>query len=173
MKVDGHALGHPLRHGDGCLHGRRKQHGCKPFTDYLMEARTIRDMYGADKNIIFLATDSDAVIHDAMKYRNEFVFIFQEMRRDSFKSGRKIEDRFDNAELNPHELMITTLTDIHLLAECDFLITHQASSLSRLSLQLATLRLGYVPPYVSMDGPWCFHWRMCCDITPDGKQKTC
>jgi len=32
-------------------------------------------MYGADKNIIFLATDSDAVIHDAMKYKNEFVFI--------------------------------------------------------------------------------------------------
>lgn len=166
-------IGIHVRHGDGCLHGRRKQHGCKPLSDYIMEARTIRDSYGENKNIIFLATDSEAVVKDVRKYENEFTFIFQKMQRNVLKSGIKIENRFEKLELNPHDLMISTLTDIFLLAECDFLVTHQASSLSRLSLHLATMRLGYVPPFISLDGPWCFHWRMCCDVKTTGEQKSC
>ena len=52
-------------------------------------------------------------------------------------------------------------------------MTHQASTMSRIALQLAMLRLKHVPPYISMDGPWCYHWRMCCDVQPNGKQTTC
>ena len=40
-------IGVHVRHGDGCLHGRRKQHGCKPLANYMDEIRTMRDMYGA------------------------------------------------------------------------------------------------------------------------------
>ena len=169
----GRTIGINVRHGDGCLHGRRKQHGCRSLSDYLMEARTIRDLYGKTNDVIFLATDSAAIIDDAKNYRNEFTFIFQHIERNILQSRIKIESRLEKRELDPHELMVATLIDIFLLSECDYMITHQTSSLSRIALQLATVRLGYVPPYVSMDGPWCYHWRMCCDVKSDGRQSTC
>jgi len=168
-------IGVHVRHGDGCMHGRRKQHGCKPLVDYIKEARTLRDIYDPnhkDRTVIYLATDSVSVIQDTKKYKNEFIFIFQKMNRELMNSSQKIENRFGK-ELDSHKIMVSTLVDIFLLSACDFLVTHQASALSRISLHLATVRLGYVPPYVSMDGPWCYHWRMCCDISSNGRQKSC
>ena len=55
------------------------------------------------------------------------------------------------------------MQDLFLLAETDYMVTHQASTMSRLALQLGTMFHRRIPPFISMDGPWCPHWRMCCD----------
>jgi hypothetical protein len=37
---------------------------------------------------------------------------------------------------------------------------YSMSNLSRLALELAAALKGFVPPFVSLDGAWCWHWRM-------------
>jgi len=169
----GKMIGLHIRHGDGCSHGRRKQHGCKNLSEFIEEARTMRDMYGQDVRKIYLATDSEDIIDQSVQFEPEFTFLHQNISRRKFKSGNKIEDRFNKLELQRHEIMIETLKDIFLLSECDYFITQQASALSRIALNLATSRLRRIPPYISLDGPWCYHWRMCCDVQRNGKQTTC
>ena len=166
-------IGVHIRHGDGCLHGRRKQHGCKPLSAYIAEARTLQDMYGKEIRRIFIATDSQQIIRETDDFKDEFDFIYQNFNRDKYNTNRKIENQFQQNVLDKHEVMLETLGDIFLLSECDFLVTHQASALSRIVLSLTSVRLGYIPPYVSLDGPWCYHWRMCCDVRPNGQQSTC
>jgi len=170
----GNMIGMHIRHGDGCKHGRRKQHGCKPLLSYIFEARALRDMYGQDVRKIFLATDSGEIIQETAHFEPEFSFVYlHDMDRDKYDSGTKIESRMQSDSIDSHALMLETLTDMFLLSECDYFVTHQASALSRVSLSLASTRLGHLPPYVSMDGPWCYHWKMCCDVKPSGDQKTC
>ena len=171
---NGRMIGMHVRQGDGCKHGRRKQHGCKSLLSYIVEARTLRDMYGQHVNNIFLATDSEAIIRETTFFEPEFSFVFmKDMKRSSYDSTTKIESRIQKRAVDSHEIMLETLTDMYLLSECDYFVTHQASALSRLSLSLASTRLSYLPPYISLDGPWCYHWRMCCDVKPNGEQKTC
>jgi len=170
----GNMIGMHIRHGDGCKHGRRKQHGCKPLLSYILEARALRDMYGQDVRKIFLATDSGEIIQETAHFEPEFSFVYlHDMDRDKYDSGTKIESRMQSHSIDSHAIMLETLTDMFLLSECDHFVTHQASALSRVSLSLASTRLGHLPPYVSMDGPWCYHWKMCCDVKPSGDQKTC
>lgn len=165
-------VGVHVRHGDGCLHGRRKQHGCKPLSFYMEEVRAMRDMYGVNR--VFIATDSTTALADTKQYEPEFEFIHLDMDREKYNTKSKIESQMaSGVGFDSHDVMISSLRDTLLLAESDYLVTHQASTMSRIALQLATLRLKHVPPYVSMDGPWCYHWRMCCDVTPTGKQTTC
>ena len=170
----GHMIGMHIRQGDGCKHGRRKQHGCRTLYQYILEARTLRDMYGEDVNKIFLATDSDEIIQQISSFEPEFTFVYlKDTRRAIYESKTKIESRIQNHEIDSHKILLETLTDMFLLSECDYFVTHQASALSRLSLSLASTRLGFLPPYISMDGPWCYHWRMCCDVKANGDQKSC
>jgi len=170
----GKMIGMHIRHGDGCKHGRRKQHGCKPLLSYILEARALQDMYGQDVRKIFLATDSVDIVQQTTNFEPEFTFVYlSDMNRTKYDSGTKIESRMQTHTIDSHALMLETLTDMFLLSECDYFVTHQASALSRVSLSLASTRLGHLPPYVSMDGPWCYHWRMCCDVKPTGDQKTC
>ena len=165
-------IGVHIRHGDGCLHGRRKQHGCKPLSHYMDEVRTMRDMYGVNR--VFISTDSTTALAETKAYEPEFEFVYLDMSREKYNTKTKIENQMEAGKgFDSHDIMISSLRDMLLLAESDYLVTHQASTMSRIALQLATLRLKHVPPYVSMDGPWCYHWRMCCDVTRTGKQVTC
>jgi len=165
-------IGVHVRHGDGCLHGRRKQHGCKPLAHYMQEVRTMRDMYGVNR--VFIATDSTTALADTKLYEPEFEFIHLDMNREKYNTNTKIESQMASGNgFDSHDVMIASLRDTLLLAESDYLVTHQASTMSRIALQMAMLRLKHVPPYISMDGPWCYHWRMCCDVTATGKQTTC
>jgi len=79
------------------------------------------------------------------------------------------DDGFDS-----HAAIVTAFQDIFLLSECDYLVTHQASTMSRVALNLATMRMKAVPPYISLDGPWCPQWRMCCEPRhDDGRFLVC
>lgn len=68
-------------------------------------------------------------------------------------------------------VVLTMLQDLYILAECDYLVLHLADHISRMALSLATVNHKRVPPYVSMEGPWCHHWRLCCDVQRSGRSK--
>ena len=167
-------IGLHVRHGDGCLHGMRKSHGCKALSSYLRELRVLKAMYGVRR--VFLATDSAEIANQTQEFKHEFDFIMLDWDRSPMSTGMKIERRMESPKvfnIDQHNIMIDSLRDLWLLAEADYLVTHQASTLSRLALQFSTFLHKHIPPFISLDGPWCFHWRMCCDVQGDGKQKTC
>ena len=45
--------------------------------------------------------------------------------------------------------------------------------MSRLVLTMATAKKRHVPPYSSLDGPFCPHWRMCCNVNGKGGSRVC
>ena len=98
-------------------------------------------------------------------YSKEFEFIYADsFSRDLFDSKDQIEYRKDlwtGSNNKGHSIMLSSLIDLLLLAECDYLVLHLLSNLSRLALELAASRKEAIPPYFSKDGPWCQHWKMC------------
>eukprot|EP00232_Nephroselmis_pyriformis_P022783 CAMPEP_0182862748 /NCGR_PEP_ID=MMETSP0034_2-20130328/6248_1 /TAXON_ID=156128 /ORGANISM="Nephroselmis pyriformis, Strain CCMP717" /LENGTH=537 /DNA_ID=CAMNT_0024994863 /DNA_START=107 /DNA_END=1717 /DNA_ORIENTATION=- len=149
-------IGLHARGGDGCRYGiRAALFKCRQLLDYLPDIRTMSSKYGTRR--VFVATDSPGILKEAVANK-EFEFVVIKESRSSFDSAQKIELRMANKKISPHGMMVSTLRDMYLLAEADYLVTHQASTLSRMALQLATAWKQHIPPYVSVDGAWCPHW---------------
>ncbi|KAJ1490043.1 hypothetical protein T484DRAFT_1936029 [Baffinella frigidus] len=75
--------------------------------------------------------------------------------------------------LDPGAAVRATLLDMLLLAEADALVGHMTSNLSRIALMVMAARRKKVPPFASVDGPWCRHWQACCNTTSDGRSSIC
>jgi len=170
-------IGVHLRSGDGCRYGvRARLFDCRTLEDYLPDIRTLSQKYGTKR--VFLSTDDANAVRDTQVI-SEFDWVVVPSNRSAFMSDVKIEQRLTGQAqgtpaLDQHQTMVSTLQDLFLLSEADYLVTHQASTMSRLALQLGSLFHRRIPPFVSMDGPWCPHWRMCCE--PDhktGASKEC
>ena len=50
------------------------------------------------------------------------------------------------------------LIDMFLLSECDMFIGKFTSNVDRIPFQLRVANRECVPPYVSLDSPWCCDW---------------
>ena len=61
----------------------------------------------------------------------------------------------------PHEVASAALIDTLLLAEASALVGKMTSNVFRAAFELAVARNGgaCVPPYVSLDAPWCYRGR--------------
>jgi hypothetical protein len=46
------------------------------------------------------------------------------------------------------------LANIHINAESEALVVQTSSAFSLLALELATASRAFLPPYISIDGPW-------------------
>ena len=106
-------IGVHVRHGDGCLHGRRKQHGCKPLSFYMEEVRAMRDMYGVNR--VFIATDSTTALADTKKYEPEFEFIHIDMVRVVHHSTRVHSTRLFTSPLDSIERGLRLTGGIHVI----------------------------------------------------------
>ena len=58
----------------------------------------------------------------------------------------------------------TTLLLTPCPPQCDVLVGTFSSQLSRLALELMVARHGVVPPYASVDYPWCSHFMEVLDV---------
>ena len=155
-------IGVHIRHGDAC-HTTDRKGRCKGLAHYLPEIRTLAERYKTNR--VYIATDDDQVLKTTKSYSKEFEFIYADsFSRDLFDSKDQIEYRKDlwtGSNNKGHSIMLSSLIDLLLLAECDYLVLHLLSNLSRLALELAASRKEAIPPYFSKDGPWCQHWKMC------------
>ena len=176
-------IGVHVRSGDGCKHGMRARlFGCMAFEDYLPDINTMATRYGPRR--VFVATDSADMLEQAKRFADRYEIVHIDFDRTSLDGealgkhegrARKIENRLygGDGSLDPHGLMTSAMLDMELLSDCDYLVTHQASTMSRLVLTMATAKRRQVPPFSSLDGPFCPHWRMCCDVDKKGGSKVC
>ena len=84
-----------------------------------------------------------------------------------------LEHRLGRGYVKQRELALATLLDLTLMSHADYFVGHFASNLSRLAYLLAVAHHRRMIPYWSVDGPWCYHWRMCCDVQVDGTSVVC
>lgn len=171
-------IGVHMRSGDGCRHGvRSRLFDCRTLREYLPEVNALSAKYGT-KNV-FVATDNPEILAEielTRKHTDLNFLVVPSESRAQLKSDTKIEQRMTGEDdgFDSHAAIVTAFQDIFLLSECDYLVTHQASTMSRVALNLATMRMKAVPPYISLDGPWCPQWRMCCEPRhDDGRFLVC
>ena len=157
-------IGVHVRRGDAC-HTTGRKNRCRSFGEmYLPHIRTLSEKYGVNR--VFLATDDDVFLRNVRSSpaANEFEFVNVNMDRSVYAASRLIERRtelYTEKSNVAHEMTLQALTDIFLLAEADAFIGHFLSNLSRLAIELSAVEKGFVPPFVSVDGQWCRHWKFC------------
>jgi|AntAceMinimDraft_11_1070367.scaffolds.fasta_scaffold48389_1 hypothetical protein len=161
----GPIIGVHVRHGDAC-HTTLRKGMCKGIGVYLPHLRTLSEKYGTRR--VYIATDDAAVIKSLSSptIAAEFDFIYvTEMDARALMDGKQLIERrtdlYRDSSASGHTLMMSALVDLLLLTETDALVGHFLSNLSRLALEMMAAKKGYLPPYISMDGPWCPHWKMC------------
>jgi hypothetical protein len=88
--------------------------------------------------------------------------------------GEWTENRLRTGKIERGQLLRSTLLDIEVLSRAAVIVGHFASNLSRLAFSLAVGFSGSgLVPFVSVDGPWCYHWQMCCDVDENGVSHMC
>ena len=171
INFQGPIIGVHMRSGDGCRHGvRSRLFRCRTLQEYLPEINALAQKY--DTKNVFIATDNPQILDEIAtnEIREDLNYtVVPSKFREELKSAVKIEQRMtdEDSTFDNHAALISAFQDILLLAECDYLVTHQASTMSRIALNLATMRKKFIPPFISLDGPWCPQWRMCCEPRHD------
>uniref|UniRef100_A0A7S0EQH3 Alpha-(1,6)-fucosyltransferase N- and catalytic domain-containing protein n=1 Tax=Hanusia phi TaxID=3032 RepID=A0A7S0EQH3_9CRYP len=158
-------IGLHVRRGDSC-HTTLRRNKCVPLSRHLEHVRAMASRYNISK--VFVATDDTQVVKELSRAEPQLSFIsIQSYDRTSLQSGDAVwlENRLGAGELSGHELTLFTLRDLMLLAQADAIVGHFSSNLSRLAFLRSLARHGHAVPYASVDGPWCFHWRMCCQVS--------
>ena len=140
---------------------------------YLPHIRTLSENTA---NRVFLATDDDVFLRNVRSSpaANEFEFVNVNMDRSVYAASRLIERRtelYTEKSSVADEMTLQALTDIFLLAEADAFIGHFLSNLSRLAIELSAVEKGFVPPFVSVDGQWCRHWKFADEKRARNKKK--
>ena len=126
---------------------------------------------------IFIATDSEVVLADAARLYPQYKLLFMpnvtrsgltnpvpteildELIKRRMRSGRGVQDTERHA--------IMGVLDALLLSRCDVLVGKFSSGLFRASYALAAARRGgALPPFVSLDAPWCADYGVPADLTP-------
>jgi len=153
-----------VRHGDACpkirfnLLNHRK---CIDFPLYMEKAEEMRRKYGVSR--IYLATDDSEVIAATKTYAKDgWKFITQTMDRDIYANQTTfMEDHLRANEYKDETVIRMTwdyLADVALMASCDMMIGTFSSNIERLAFELMVVHKGYIPPYISLDVPWCAHY---------------
>ena len=168
-------MGLHIRHGDSCYTTNRAGR-CKRVPEYLTAVKNMNQMYEISR--VFVSTDDPLVIEELNELSSaEFTFVYvRDIDRGQLAHGanQDIEKRMTAGSVDSEKMMLDTLLDLSLLAEADVFIGGLQSSFSRLALSFSVLQKRGIPPFLSLDGPWCPHWRMCCDVNPHtGDSRVC
>mmetsp|Transcript_5788 Transcript_5788/g.18075 ORF Transcript_5788/g.18075 Transcript_5788/m.18075 type:complete len:1617 (+) Transcript_5788:79-4929(+) len=158
-------IGVHVRHGDSCSAKERHRMArvCAPFEDYLGHIRVLSQRLKT--TTIFLATDDLDVWKAATTLPNLTVLTMRSMSRLSAKGPRPqlwdklVLEREANhlSHLNQRGAWDATI-DAMLLARCDGLIGKFTSTLFRAAMSMKSASCGCIPPFVSLDAPWCFDY---------------
>ena len=120
-----------------------------------------------DIKTVYLATDDDDILETITKDKN-FTWVYNKGSRAVFNTIKWVDNReadeFETAALG-------VLADVELLSKGHAFIGHVGSWTSRWILHKMSSRLGYMPPYVSVDGfSICTHFLQRYDPNVDGSK---
>jgi len=159
-------VGMHVRHGDACIESEasRTARSCEPLAVYMAAISAYAAEIGA--TTYFLATDSEIVLEEARTKFPSFTFlhvpnvsrtgitqsapseILDEMIKRRMRTGQGVHQTQQHA--------LWGAVDALLLARCDVLVGKFSSGLFRAAYALAAARRGGgLPPFVSLDAPWC------------------
>ena len=135
----------------------------------MSHAEKMRQLYGLDS--IYVMTDDPKIMSGASlsRYRSRLKFFSQPVDRHMFEGNKKdtwVEKKLDSLG---NELLHSVLKDVHAARQCTAFIGGFDGQLSKVVLGLMTARLGVVPPYVSVDQPYCRKFKYVGPCAPSGK----
>jgi hypothetical protein len=120
---------------------------------------------------LYLSTDDVGVVEQALA-DERFKVLHISFDRQVFDNNWFIEYRMAEGAVDTKMVSESAVLDAMLLADCDYLVgrcrsTHLpvlcvtlhsfTSHFSRLALELMTARMGFVPPFISIDKPYGMH----------------
>jgi hypothetical protein len=176
-------IGLHIRHGDSCpgTPGAFTARSCKGVNHYIQEVETMSKLYGIKS--VFLATDDQKVVSRLRgHFKGRLNIVTTDIDRAHLEdyviytgwrvhSKNKVDTRLHGEDPDPQ--LEAALLDMLLLSQTDALIGTFNSNMFRLAFLLQVWNNRGFGPYVSRDGPWCGHWRMCCAGHDDKLQTTC
>jgi hypothetical protein len=151
-------IGMHIRAGDACAHAATStiRPECRPISRYIEELQLMARKYKVKR--VFLACD-DAEAAEAVKTQSGLDVTMLDLDREKMFAGKWfIEYRMAYGATNTAQVAESTMIDLFLLRECDYFVGTFASQFSRLAFEMMVAYKGYVPPYASVDYPWCFNY---------------
>ena len=175
----GGVIGLHVRHGDACIESElsRTARACDPLARYVDALLP----YARRHNIrtIFVATDSAPVLRDAAGYK-ELTFLHLRNVTRAAATPAVILDEVLKSRVGlggrrrqyggvdrTHAAALAGIVDTLLLARCDVLVGKFSSGLFRAAYQLAVAQKGALPPYLSLDAPWCAEYGIAAGYNED------
>ena len=174
-------IGVHVRLGDSCVKWQQLFQGdCISVAQHIAHTRFVAQRYSISR--VFVASDDPAVpqqfahaLPDLTVVSAATLNMYRDVLHHMDKSkGEWTENRLRTGMIERGQLLRSTLLDIEVLSRAAVLVGHFASNLSRLAFSLAVGFSGSgLVPFVSVDGPWCYHWQMCCDVDENGVSHMC
>mmetsp|Transcript_59804 Transcript_59804/g.118790 ORF Transcript_59804/g.118790 Transcript_59804/m.118790 type:complete len:156 (-) Transcript_59804:18-485(-) len=96
---------------------------------------------------------------DGLREQDVMVEAMLRVPSEGRDSSRAWLHTWTNSTAPQWEAFESFVTDLHAMASCHALVAKLTSNIARLVLELISARLGRVPPYISLDAPWCFGGR--------------
>jgi hypothetical protein len=147
-------LGLHVRRGDACVHAAQSNTRplCRELKDYIPALAQMRARYGV--RTVFVSTDDEGVAQEApgMLAKLGMRAVSLGLDRSLYASSWFIEHRVEAGAVDGSVIAESMLLDLHLLADCSYLVGTLSSQMSRLALALIAQRLGGPPPFVSVEG---------------------
>ena len=159
-------VGLHVRQGDSC--GRdaaRSARKCSPLTAYMDVVR--RQTAGLDVTTIYLATDSEAVLHEALRDFSEYTWLHlpeslklsAELNPANRKWDAVLKANREHGRTSQNMRLASVLSlDVMLLSKCDIFVGKHTSNFFRTAYELHAASCDCAAPFESLDAPWCFDW---------------
>ena len=153
--LHGRYIGVHVRHGDACGNNGRQCFGAHAIAAAVTRMSVL---YGI--KAVLVATDSPDMLEElkqevpalrwtavpADRSQGSGSQLLGRMWPQMLRTRMGLLDRRAVADL--------TLMDLEMLADAHVLVTQFSSAFSLVALELSVARKGYVPPFLSLDGPW-------------------
>ena len=163
-------IGMHVRHGDACRSEEivRARRTCTPLSEYMAAARRLMAELPEQKAVVYLATDSVAVLRESRAYATQFEIVHLPERavaRHDPKDGdallwdKRVWQRFFWGQTTWTMTQAwDATTELFLLAHADIFIGKFTSNLFRAAYALRAAQCDCAPLFVSLDAPTCFDY---------------
>lgn len=152
-------IGVHVRHGDSCTTAQQEQkkRECEGLEAFVPSIERLSRKYGLVD--VFVASDGGDIVFNATQRFPQFRWHHLNTPKQHINIDRAMT-KWRNFSM-PHEAATSALLDTFLLSEAAALVGKMTSNVFRAAFELAVARHGgaCVPPYISLDAPWCYRGR--------------